>query len=202
MTPDGQRPPLRAIFEAVSVVSNVSAAEIMGDARSPNVIAARRLWCVAARLLGGASYPVIGRYIARDHTTAVYHVLNAHRVPRQALDEVAALARGDRRVRRARLAGGADPVESHVAASPARPTPPEADRRPPAPAIAQGPALVSAALESQRFCVKETMLSIEEQRVREWFEQNNARFVAAMRAAYPEREVRLPTPPQQGSHGK
>jgi len=68
--------PIREIAEAVAVEAGVSAAEIMGRGKSPEVAHPRQEVMRRARALG-LSYPRIARFWGMDHTSVMHGVAAA-----------------------------------------------------------------------------------------------------------------------------
>jgi chromosomal replication initiation ATPase DnaA len=66
--------PIRARFEellaAVCAEHLIPRAELLGRGRRSDIVAARRDFCTRARA-EGASWPVIGAFIDRDHTSVM-----------------------------------------------------------------------------------------------------------------------------------
>lgn len=70
------RSPLRIadIVEAVCEITGVHRRELLSVFRDHVLIEARHCVCVIARHEAGRSYPEIGRFLDRDHTTILYAV--------------------------------------------------------------------------------------------------------------------------------
>lgn len=61
-------------LDAIVRLSGVSAAEIMGDRRVPQIVKARHLFYACVRHIGKWSYPQIAELACRDHTTIMHAV--------------------------------------------------------------------------------------------------------------------------------
>ena len=62
---------LENVLEAVSFVTGVEAEKIFGKDRFREVAAARHMFCYMAKLHTDATLKNIGRFLGRDHTTAI-----------------------------------------------------------------------------------------------------------------------------------
>ena len=71
-------PPALAVLETVSQAEGVSVADILGRCRRPELVRARwRAWSALRTMPWGAgrpSYPRIGAWLGRDHTTILHGV--------------------------------------------------------------------------------------------------------------------------------
>lgn len=72
LEPIALRPTLARIAEEIAAEYFVTVADIRGPDRTRRVSRARQAFMHAARLLTGKSYPCIGRWLARDHTTVMH----------------------------------------------------------------------------------------------------------------------------------
>ena len=72
-------------LDAVTKATNVSAWEIKSDTRTPRVVRARHLYWACIREVGKWSYPEIGHYVGRNHTSIMHGIKN---VPKEAIDLV------------------------------------------------------------------------------------------------------------------
>ena len=65
---------LEQVMEAVSRVTGVEANEIFGKSRLRGVASARHMFCYMARKYTNATLGQTGRFLGRDHTTAINSV--------------------------------------------------------------------------------------------------------------------------------
>lgn len=65
---------LENVMEAISRVTGVEAGEIFGKNRKREVAAARHMFCYMARKYTNATLGQAGKFLGRDHTTAINSV--------------------------------------------------------------------------------------------------------------------------------
>ena len=69
---DIPEPSLRDILEAVIAVTGIKAIEIKSPHRAVRITRARAIIVFIARSMTSKSFPQIGRFLNRDHTTALH----------------------------------------------------------------------------------------------------------------------------------
>ena len=158
------------LWRAMAVAEQLAGLErgaIRSDRRQTEIVRIRQLVMLFAVDHLGLGYSGTGRLMARDHTTVMHGVRCARSFVQQphAAEFYAALVRADQ----------------SCAESEATPTVPE----PMVPSLPPAPAPVAAALPQRRAALDDIWPG------RDWYERNNADFVAAMRAVHPEREIAL-----------
>lgn len=73
----GGKPTLRSLLRQTARDHHVSAADLKGPTRRRVIVHARQDFCYRAYSQTAQTYPAIGRFINRDHTT-VLHAVRAH----------------------------------------------------------------------------------------------------------------------------
>lgn len=76
-SPPTQTAMLRAILDTVAFVHGVTADDLKGPARARAIVRPRQRFMYEAGNLGRWSWPQIGGFVNRDHTTAI-HGARAH----------------------------------------------------------------------------------------------------------------------------
>lgn len=173
--PDPVQPSLQRIAAASARALGLALPLVLGRCRRRAVARARHLAWYVAHERCGYGYAGIGRLSERDHTSVLCGV-----------KRVAATLPHDPALAAALAA---------VVAELARPAPPPIAE--PAPARIANPALAVAPPDQApppvTFARRERRslaLDVDDREVRRWCEGNNARFVAAMRDAHPEVEIK------------
>ena len=66
--------PLQAIAEASAAVNQVTIVELFSERRNQNFVYARQEAMYISRMLTGYSFPRIGQYFKKDHTTIIHGI--------------------------------------------------------------------------------------------------------------------------------
>ena len=72
-------PTPEVVVEAVATAVGVDVEDILGEGRTTSVARARRLAMAVARWTTGWSYPEIGRFFGRDHSSVIHAVNRVER---------------------------------------------------------------------------------------------------------------------------
>jgi len=68
--------PLQAIAEASAAVNRITIIELFSERRKQNLVHARQEAMYTCRILTGYSFPRIGQFFKKDHTTVMHGIKN------------------------------------------------------------------------------------------------------------------------------
>lgn len=92
--PTTKRPRLPHILSAVVLQTGIPASDIKSDRRTKDVAVARQIFCYLARHMTPNSFPQIGRFICRDHTTVMHAVRRVEALLKEGHPDVTAAVDG------------------------------------------------------------------------------------------------------------